>query len=186
MYFCLYCLSSKEETICTQVTNLLCAQTDREFRVWFPKKEVSERHRGKDVKVEKPLFPSYLFIYWESDTEEGFPFFEIRRIPGAVKFLHYDDGSSALKGKDLAFAQWIHMYGGFIKQSKVVFREGQKVHICEGPLRGFDGNVVKVDRHHKRITLRFEIAGNISDVSFSVEFLNSAAKQDGMADQAIY
>ena len=41
---------------------------------------------------------------------------------------------------------------------------------------GFDGNVIKVDRHHKRIVLRFEIGSMVSDVNFSVEFLTSSAQ----------
>ena len=65
------------------------------------------------------------------------------------------------------------MHGGYIKQSKVIYREGQRIHICDGPLKGFDGNVVKVDKHHKRIVLRFDIGGNVTDVSFSVDFLDS-------------
>ena len=182
MYFCLYCLSSKEETICTRITNLLSERFGDGFRVWFPKKEVREKKRGVYTSVEKPMFPNYLFIYWDGEVESEFPFVEIRRIPGVVRFLRYDDGSFDLKGNDLAFAKWIHMYGGFIKQSKVIFREGQKLHICEGPLRGFDGNVVKIDKHHKRITLRFEVAGNISCVSFSVEFLSNAVGEEKHED----
>ena len=178
MYFCLYCLSSKEETVCTAMEGLLDRSSGIEHSVWFPKKEVSERRRGVVSKVEKPMFPSYLFVFWGGE-ESDFPFFEIRRIPGVVRFLDYDDGWFALKGKDLAFAEWIHMYGGVIKQSKVILRKGQKVHISEGPLRGFDGNIVKIDRHHKRITLQFDIAGNISRVSFSVDFITENARGEG-------
>ena len=68
------------------------------------------------------------------------------------------------------------MHDGLIGKSVVRIREGQRVHICEGPLTGFDGNVVKVDKHHKRITLRFEVGGIVSEVNFSVDFINESAK----------
>ena len=127
------------------------------------------------------MFSNYIFIYWNGEDESVFPFYELRRIPTVIKVLKYDDNSHALKGNDLAFAKWIHTHDGHIKQSKVIYREGQKIHICEGPLKGFDGNVIKVDKHHKRITVRFEFGEIVSDVSFSVEFLS--ASQDPVGDQ---
>lgn len=180
MYFCLNCLTGKEEETKAAVSSVLTGLTDCDFLVWFPMKECREKRGGKFETVSKPLFPSYLFIWWDCDDELKFPFYEVKRIPAIIRFLGYDNGSFALVGKDQSFAEWIHMHDGNIRTSKVVFREGQRVHIVEGPLRGFDGNVIKVDKHHRRIVLRFDVGGIISDVSFSVEFLSSgAAKPEG-------
>ena len=71
MYFCLYCLSSKEETVCTAMEGLLERFSGTEHTVWFPKKEVSERRRGVVSKVEKPMFPSYLFVFWGGQYRIG-------------------------------------------------------------------------------------------------------------------
>ncbi len=171
-------MTSKEEEAKLRLTRLLSCSTDKEFLVWFPKKEVKEKRKGAYEIVERPLFPSYIFIYWDGENEVDFPFYEIRRMPTVIRILGYDDGTHNLKGKDLSFAKWIHMHDGFIRQSKVIYREGQRLHISEGPLKGFDGNVIKVDKHHKRITLRFEIGGNFSDVSFTVDFLSSSSVSD--------
>jgi len=173
MYFCVNCMATKEDDVRDRINRLLAKALDDEFLVWLPKKEVKEKRGGKYEIAERPMFSGYLFLYWEGSDEKCIPMFELKRIPGLTRILCYDDGSHALKGKDQDFARWLHMNGGFIRQSKVVYSEGQRIHICEGPLKGFDGNVIKVDRHHKRITLRFDIAGNISDVNFSVEFLDS-------------
>ena len=162
-----------EDDVRDRINRLLSEAVGEDFLVWLPKKEVKEKRNGKYETAERPMFSGYLFLYWEGSEEKYFPMFELRRIPGLIRVLSYDDGSHALKGKDQDFARWLHMNGGFIRQSKVVYSEGQRIHICEGPLKGFDGNVIKVDRHHKRITLRFDIAGSISDVHFSVEFLDS-------------
>ncbi len=178
MYFCVNCFTSKEESVKDLVTRVLQGEIQDDFLVWFPKKETKEKRQGKYETTVKPLFPSYIFIYWDGEHEADFPFYKVRKIPGVVRFLGYDDGSHGLKGKDLTFAKWVHMHDGLIGQSKVVFKEGQKLHICEGPLRGLDGNVIKVDKHHKRIVLRFEFGGTVSDVNFSVEFLNASAKSE--------
>ena len=181
VYFCLSCFAAKEEETRERVSRFLEGATDCEFLVWFPKKEVHEKRKGRYETVEKPMFSNYLFIYWNGEDEKVFPFHEIRKIPTVIKVLKYDDSTHALKGKDLAFAKWIHTNDGHIKQSKVIYREGQRLHICDGPLKGYDGNVVKVDKHHKRIVVRFELGDIVSDVVFSVEFLS--ASQDPAADQ---
>ena len=177
MYFCLHVLTGKEIEVKTSIEKLL-KDSEFEFEVWFPSKENRERRQGKEYTVSKPLFPGYLFIFWDGEQELDFPQLDIRRTTNVIRFLSYDDGTLSLKGKDLEFAKWIHMHRGNIKRSKVVFKEGQRVHICEGPLLGFDGNVVKVDKHHKRITLSFELGGNATLVNFSVDFLNSFSQTD--------
>ncbi len=178
MYFCINVMTAKEEESRLRISKLLESKGFEDFLVWFPKKEMKEKRKGLYATVERPLFPSYLFIYWEGELEMDFPFYEIRRIPNVIRILEYDDGTHNLKGRDMGFAKWIHMHDGFIRQSKVIYRPGQRLHIVEGPLRGFDGNVIKVDRHHKRITLRFELGEIVNDVSFSVEFLLQGSVSD--------
>ena len=173
MYIGVHRAAAKEEGAEQRRCKLLSSALEEEFLVWFPMKEVKEKRAGKYESVDKPMFSGYLFMYWEGSDERRFPIFEMKRLPTVINILDYDDGSHALKGKDLEFARWLHMHGGYIKQSKVIYREGQRIHICDGPLKGFDGNVVKVDKHHKRIVLRFDIGGNVTDVSFSVDFLDS-------------
>ena len=181
VYFCLSCMTTKEEETRERVSKFLAQKTDEEFLVWFPKKEVREKRKGQYESIEKPLFSNYIFIFWNGDNEIEFPFFELKKIPTVLRILGYDDGTHALKGKDLAFAKWIHTHDGHIKQSKVIYREGQRIQITDGPLKGFDGDVIKVDKHHKRITVRFKLGDTVSDVSFSVEFLSRS--QDPVAEQ---
>lgn len=183
MYFCVNVLTGKELETKTSIERLLQDKDknknqELETIVWFPTKENREKRKGLETNVKKPLFPSYLFIYWEGENEREFPLIDIRRLTNVLKFLRYDSGSYALQGKDLEYAKWIHMHRGNIKRSKVIFREGQKVHICEGPLMGFDGSVIKVDKHHKRITIGFDFGGKLTPVNFSVDFLSSAAQTD--------
>ncbi|MBR2282546.1 MAG: hypothetical protein IJ863_07995 [Spirochaetales bacterium] len=178
MYFCLSVMTSKEEEARLKVSNLLRTDGFESFLVWFPMKEVTERRLGHCEVTGKPLLPGYIFIFWEGDREIDFPFHKIRRVPGVIRILEYDDGTHNLKGKDMEYAKWIHMHDGFIRQSKVIYRPGQKLHITEGPLKGFDGNVIKVDKHHKRITLMFELGEIRNEVSFTVEFLNTSSTTD--------
>ena len=178
MYFCIQCVTGREPYARDQIKRFLKDFSDTEFEVWFPEKEVTERKARREQKHNLPLFPGYIFLWWNGETEKNFPFKDISPFTGIIRFLKYGDGSHSLTGRDLKYASWIHDNNGFISQSKVLFKKGQKIHIVSGPLVGFDGNVIKVDKHHKRITLRFEIGETPADISFSVDFLQlNAAKE---------
>lgn len=183
MYFCLNCTTGQEEKVKALAEKLLNEHFSGRYEFLFPQKEVSEKRGGVRKTVEKPMFPGYLFIYWEDETELTFPFREVRAIPGAVQFLHYDDRTHELRGSDHMYATWLHDHNGIITQSKVSYTEGQKIHVIEGPLVGFDGQIIKVDRHHKRIKVRFEVGGIVSDIDFSVEFISQNAAINSVISQ---
>ena len=105
MYFCVHCTAAKEEEAKKRITKLLSSALEEEFLVWFPMKEVKEKRAGKYESVDKPMFSGYLFMYWEGSDERRFPIFEMKRLPTVINILDYDDGSHALKGKDLEFAR---------------------------------------------------------------------------------
>jgi len=171
MYFCLHCFAGKEKESKRLIEELLTKVGTEEFDVWFPTRDVKLKKRGQYVNAVKAMFDGYLFIFWNGDDETLFPFKDITRIPGVIRFLTYDNGQKSLVGKDLNFINWIHTNNGHIKESKVLVTEGKKVHFVEGPLIGFDGNVIKVDKHHKKVVVRFEIGTQVTDVSFSADFV---------------
>lgn len=177
MYFCLNCFAGKEEKVREAAEKCIETAGAGDFQVWFPLKQNREKRNGVFEMKDRPLFPGYLFIWWDGTDETVFPFREVQSINGAVRFLRYESGSRALMGTDLAYAEWIHLNRGVIRESKVRLREGQRLQIVEGPLKGFDGNVTKVDKHGRRIKVRFDLGGLISEVSFSVEFLESHSKK---------
>ncbi len=177
MYFCLNCFAGKEEKVRDAAAKRIGDSSSGDFQVWFPLKQNKEKRNGVYETKDRPLFPGYLFIWWDGTDESLFPFREIQAINGAVKFLRYENGNRALMGPDLAYAEWIHLNRGVIRESKVRLCEGQRLQIVEGPLKGFDGNVTKVDKHGRRIKVRFDLGGMVSEVTFSVEFLESHSKK---------
>ncbi len=177
MYFCLNCFAGKEERVRDSATRFLEKTPDGDFQIWFPLKQNREKRQGTVELRDRPLFPGYLFIWWDGTDEKLFPFGEIQKINGAIKFLRYENGSRALIGTDLAYAEWIHLNRGVIRPSKVRLQEGQRLQIVDGPLKGFDGSVTKVDKHGRRIKVHFDLGGIASDVTFSVEFLETHSKK---------
>lgn len=183
MYFCLSCITGKEEETRNRIEKFLGLNNTEEVNVWFPLKENTEKRGGIIEKRKRPLFPGYLFIWWNGEEEILFPFREVTRLSGVIRILRYDDGTRRLRGNDFNYARWIHSNDGLIRQSKVILHPGQRLHIVDGPLRGMDANVIKIDKHHKKITLRFDFADSETDIVFSVEFLEKSSKEVSLQDQ---
>ena len=183
MYFCINCVTGKEEEIRNRITKFLSLNITQDYQVWFPLKENSEKRNQKTETRNRPLFPGYLFIWWSGEDEADFPFYDVYLMTGVVRVLKYDDGTHNLQGSDAVYARWIHTNNGLIRQSKVLLQEGQRLHILEGPLKGMDGNVVKVDKHHKRIKVRIDFAGRETDIVFSVEFVEKSTRRVSIQEQ---
>lgn len=175
MYFCIRCICGKEEQARDSISKFLSDKLEEEFLIWFPTKINKDKKQGVYTEHSFPLFTGYLFAYWAGETENDFPFYEVERIPQVIRFLRYENGSRALLGQDFRYASWIHENSGEIKPSKVFYKTGTRLKIVSGPLRGFDGQVVKVDKHHSRISLRFTVGNTTTDISFSVDFIKEGA-----------
>ena len=185
MYFCINCVTGKEEEIRNRITKFLSLNIQQDYQVWFPLKENSERRNQKTETRNRPLFPGYLFIWWNGEDEKCFPFYDLYLMTGVVRVLKYNDGSHNLQGSDAVYARWIHTNNGIIRQSKVLLQEGQRLHILEGPLKGMDANVVRVDKHHKRIKVRIDFAGRETDIIFSVEFVEKSTRRVPIQEQIL-
>lgn len=183
MYFCINCVTGKEEDVRNRITKFLSLNIPQDFQVWFPLKENSEKRNKITETKNRPLFPGYLFVWWNGETEAQFPFFDIYLMTGVTRILKYNDGTHNLQGSDAVYARWIHSNNGLIKQSKVLYQEGQRLHILEGPLKGMDGNVIRVDKHHKRIKLCIDFAGRETEISFSVEFVEKSTRRLSIQEQ---
>jgi len=183
VYFCINCVTGKEEEIRNRITKFLSLNITQDYQVRFPLKENSEKRNQKTETRNRPLFPGYLFIWWNGEDEKDFPFYDVYLMTGVVRVLKYDDGTHDLQGGDAVYARWIHTNNGLIRQSKVLLQEGQRLHILEGPLKGMDGNVVKVDKHHKRIKVRIDFAGRETDITFSVEFVEKSTRRVSIQEQ---
>lgn len=171
MYCCLHCLTGREEAVRTRLQRLFDENGFRGSVVWFPKKRCRLIVKGSAIETKRPLFPGYVFFYFPED-EDALPEFEIRRTPDVIRFLSYGDGSISLHGSDLGVARWIDDFNGDIPISKAVYTPGESIRIAEGPLKGMDAMITKVDRHRKKVWVNFNIDGAMNNVVLDVEFIS--------------
>jgi len=126
----------------------------------------------KDRKVKtvlRPIIPGYIFL----ETEQALNYFEWKKICKVECIyypLKYQDNQRKLRGKDLEFTHFLKRNKGIIKKSKAV-EVGNKVKILEGPLKEFEGKIVKINRRKKYAAVKIEGEGIDKIIWLSYEII---------------
>ena len=53
--------------------------------------------------------------------------------------------------------------------SRVIFDENDRIAVCEGPLNGMEGNIIKVDRRKQRAKIQLNFHGSTYTLDLSFE-----------------
>ncbi|MGI6432578.1 MAG: KOW motif-containing protein [Sphaerochaetaceae bacterium] len=173
--YCLYCKTGSEEKLIALLKADLRTHFGFDIDMLYPKRIMNQRKKGVWSEVEQPILPGYLFLYIPKDLP--FPLFIIRQEQNAYKILRYSDGTMSLKFEDEHYANWVLKHNGIFVPSTVVFEKGQKIRIIDGPLQDLKGEILKVDRHHKRAIVTIMFAGALRKIHLSVNILDTDGKE---------
>jgi transcriptional antiterminator NusG len=154
----------------------LCVHADCE--IYWLRRELTIKRQGKRKEVQAPVFPGYLILEAESVSPSLFR--NLKGLPGFSRFLKSNTEITALFGKDLELILHFIHHGEVMQKSRVVFAPDQKIKIIEGPLKGLEGMIVKVDKRKKRIKVRLALYDNAFLIDFGFETAEpaSGAEQD--------
>lgn len=171
-WYVLYVMGGKERKI-VEILN----QKD-EIKAFTPLKEVVHRIQGKRVVVKKPLFPSYLFL----ETELSPKVFRQAmlqyksQVSGILKELKYDDDISALSTEERAYLEGLMDESHNVRLSKGEILDGEVI-ITEGPLNGYESNIIRIDRHKRRAILNVRMNNRDMNVDVSLEIVKKIESQ---------
>ena len=168
-YYALQVATGKEKTFAENAKKMLPAETFPPHDFIFLTRELTIRRQGKYLKELQPLFPSYLFLSCEEEISGDFVH-AIQSLPDCYHFLTRDKKVRPLANKDLAILQHFLTLGATARASLVTFDENDRIVVFEGPLKGLEGNIIKVDRRKKRAKIRvdFDNSQLTIDLSFDV------------------
>ena len=132
-------------------------------KITFFKKKMRDSQKKE---YEEALFPGYCFM-----TATSF----CPQIAGAAKksknFYHFLDSNKAiraLQGNDKEILSNLLKFGEVQGISKAYFTEDQKIVVSEGPLAGFEGKIVMVNRKRGRATVQVDLCNNT--IKFDLAF----------------
>ena len=126
------------------------------FEVYLPL--LRERKKWSDRKkwVEYPLFKSYIFIKIEPKDS----IFALK-TPGIVRMIKFGNKPSPIPNQ-IILSLKLMIEGGYNPQPTDYFLKGDPVIIKDGPLRGLEGEIIKVHNEERFIVHVHTIQHSIS------------------------
>ena len=132
-WYALYTRSHCEQLVCDQLTST-------GFHTFLPKIEAWSRRAGKRHLIVVPLFPGYLFLQHALDKSS---YLEVRKARGLVRILGDGwDQPSRILDAEIEAVQTI-LEAAMPVMPHPYLREGQRVRVAQGPLRGIEGILIQ-------------------------------------------
>lgn len=131
----------------------------RNVEVFLPLRNVVSKWKDRRKEVQFPLFPGYLFVNVEMQTQR----LDIVKVPSVVRIVGFTDVPEPIPGdqiqavKTLVFSKL--PYDPFPELAK-----GDRVRVKHGPLRGLEGYLVE-----KKSQCRFVVTVDLIQQAVSCE-----------------
>ncbi len=135
----------------------LAAQLAKELNlnIFWPRRNLRIRKKGKWHDSLAPIFPGYLFINIEKISTEIY--WRFRKIPGFFRFLKNNHNITPLPLAEANIIRKLIRFGEVIEKSTVTFNENNKINVIDGPLKGLEGIIVKIDKRKGRAKVKLDL-----------------------------
>lgn len=135
---------------------------------FLPRFELTKRKEGEWHKVKELLFPGYLFVQTNNPEQLNA---RMRTIPVFMRLLGSNDQFTPLAPNELS---WLNSFadtdGHLVEMSQGVI-EGDKVIVTEGPLKGYEAMITKINRHKRLAYLDLQMLGRQKTVRIGLEIV---------------
>lgn len=138
-------------------------------RFYFFERKLFTKKRGW---FDAPVFPGYIFFCTEEFTPQFYNI--IRKIKGFCRILPESQTPAAIRDSVLDELKLFIKYGENLGLSKIKFEQGQKIKVLSGPLCGFEGNIVAINRKKKQVTVQSSVTGTPMRFDLKYEEIESA------------
>lgn len=157
--YCAFCETGREESVIRRLSKMGYAG----FTPYAIRKVYEDK---KHITVKRPLLPGYVFF----ESGEISNWTDLHRAEHILRILRYESGSYALMGRDLEFVNWIRRNDGCIDISRV-YREGDRIRVVDGPLKDYEGKIVKYNPKRRCVAIMIGSAAIPIKVWCSVELI---------------
>lgn len=135
---------------------------------FLPIFELMKRKDGIWHKVQELLFPGYVFVRTKRPEELAE---RIRTIPVFMRLLGSSGAFIPLVSDELAWLDSFTASGTHVVEMSQGIIEGDKVIVTEGPLKGHEAMIAKIDRHKRLAYLDLSMLGRIKRVRIGLEIV---------------
>jgi len=135
-------------------------------RIIYPRRELIQRKKGRRYKKVQPLFPGYLF--WESSDLSDGVVHQALRLPNTIQFLPGNSNILSISPEDREILKPFLRFNGLTSLVNLRFNENDRVVILDGPLKGQEGCIVKIDKRRRRMRVMLNLyrTGHLIDFGY--------------------
>lgn len=141
------------------------------IRVHFPQRRLPVKSQGITRSILSPVFPGYIFIETEGKIDPDV-YWAFRRTDGFYRFLRSNQNVQPLSGKDLEIVLHFIQVGPVAEKSRVYFDENNRIIISEGPLKGLEGRIIRVDKRKGRAKIKLDFYDNSFAIDLAFEIIS--------------
>jgi len=128
--------------------------TGQGFTVFLPLVKVRSRRVDRQATIEKVLFPGYVFV--ELDISDGNSCRKAKKTPGVLHFVGYGDRPTPIPREQVESLQ-IAIANELKIDPYPYLKEGQRVEITSGPLKGMVGILKEKLKTRQRLVLSVDL-----------------------------
>jgi transcriptional antiterminator NusG len=145
--------------------------------IYFPKRKIDIRRRGAIIHGTPAIFPGYIFLELENDDSILNYHWDFRKTDGFFRFLKSNQNICPLEDKDLEVViHFIKNVGPIAGKSQVYFNENSRIVVIEGPLKGLEGRIVKVDKRKGRAKIKLDLYDDSFTIDLAFEIIGAMPK----------
>ena len=176
-WYVLFIKTGIENIICDYINLSIDTNNSRAF---YPKIESFFKTSKIIKKKIKPLYPGYIFIKSTIDPQDFLIMIQpiITHSRYYIKLLNkYKPESMVLNEKE---KDRITKYcdENYIIKKSIGIKEGDKIEIISGPLKGCESEIKRIDRHKMRAEVEIEFMGDIRRVNLPLEVVQKQTKSN--------
>lgn len=175
-WYVLFVKSGRERNVERYLKKELKADISTPF---IPLQEVLFKRSGSVKKEIRLLFPGYVFI---ESILSGNEFLEeinylIDRSSDIISLLKYSDTEIAMRESERQRLLSLCNNNYCIEASYGII-EGDKILIFDGPLKGMESLVKKINRHRREALIEIEIMGDVRLVTVALEVVGKVSDNE--------
>jgi len=141
--------------------------------LFFLRRSLRVKKGGTWREQTAPIFSGYVFL--QADELDAETNRILRTMAGFIRFLPANDRAQPLDSRDEAMLRHFLSFGEVVHKSIVEFDENRRIRVISGPLKGLDGQIVKVDRRKQRARVRLALYQEAFEIDFGFQALEPAA-----------
>lgn len=128
------------------------------YEIYLPLMRQPRRRRGRRIAVIGPMFPRYLFVHLDRQTDNWGP---IRSTLGVVSIVRFGHEPAWAPDNLIVFLQSREDAQGVQAISPDEYQPGSRVRVTDGSLMGYEG-IFLARTGHDRVAVLLDIMGRSS------------------------